>query len=75
MGPRWGGPRGNRHVRRHEKLLLALMIVATVFGAAAYAIGGVECVFWLIVVTWWRIWYGVVRERTISRRRPLAIIS
>lgn len=65
MGPRWGGPRGNRHVRRHEKLLLALMIVATVFGAAAYAIGGVECVFWLILVLA-AIWYGVVRERTIE---------
>jgi hypothetical protein len=65
MGPRWGGPRGNRHVRRHEKLLLALMIVATVFGAAAYAIAGVECVFWLIVVMV-AIWYGVVRERTIE---------
>lgn len=46
-------------------MLLALMIVATVFGAAAYAIGGVECVFWLILVLA-AIWYGVVRERTIE---------
>jgi hypothetical protein len=55
---------GNRHVRRHEKILLALMIVASVFGAVFYVLGGVTGVATLVVADI-VAWYGVVRERTI----------
>lgn len=60
---RWGGVGRNRHVRRHEWLLLVLMLTTTAFGAVFYAYGGVVGAITIVmadVVSW----YVAVRERT-----------